>query len=457
MINLMKNTSLYRKIKAFTLLEVMLSISILSIIVYSLFVVFNRTTEVMDEVFVGTHHYEQVMKFFEKLKTELTGAMVGATSNAEGVGEVYEFLGGPHWLEFGTMITNQYTIEDYIKKGVNQLIATPKKIHYFAAQNRTYDTLKGIPDDLFKTHIFRIIPEGNLHKNVLAHYPSDTLGYGSVSSNDPIVFYVLSNPIPLWLEENAVQDFVLDVNNIQAINGAGQSLNNFISDITEVLMCRAIKFRYYYFVKSKDDETLLYSQDWWDSRIRYPHFTYTESNPTSQDIYEHYYSDVETNVYKKDFDLERRRRLSSPDFKFHDSRLLYGAESSKKTPGNEYEGFRSFDKEFNNENYLLKTELPFVKASDKEMFRLAVLADGAEDPWFNKPPAMVEITLYMYDKSKGALAYNTDTGIFKTKSGGNPDSTEISNAYKGDVFSMLIYIRNSSSSISNYKRDLYQE
>ena len=108
----MTSYSIKKNKQAFSLIEIVLSITILSIIIYSVFVVFDKTMEVLDDVFVGAQRYEQVKKFFDQISRELSSSLVGASEQGAGFEEVYTFKGGPYWIEFGTPVVEEISIED---------------------------------------------------------------------------------------------------------------------------------------------------------------------------------------------------------------------------------------------------------------------------------------------------------------------------------------------------------
>jgi hypothetical protein len=453
--------TIHRKLRGFSLLEVVLSVSIMTILVYSVFTVFDRTMKALDSVFVGAHRYEQVQRFFNQVSKELISAQIGATEHGSGIGGVYDFIGGPHWIEFGTMVVEKMTIEEYIQKGVNALIAVPRKVHYYGARRINYNAMSNDPPptSLFENHVFRLIPVDNLEQNLLWSTQGD-----ATAPQPPVLLTGYTNLfIPRWLEQYQAQQMVT--------SGVDGLVPDHLFSIKEMMVCRALRFEYFYDVVTEVEEDgtktiVQYCQDWWDSRLRYPSFTTDKTDPTETDYYYHYYDNL-PDYHKGIFD-ERDRRYNPKSILFTTNELwLYE---------NEPLMFRVFDNNnLSSDGYprLFDTVTmtddaggtlsPSVPTPPPPNHYSLVKAEPAEDdPWFNKPPAMVKISVYLLDPSK-ALAYTINgkdgslTWKSKAKPTVNATDLEKKEAYKGELFSMMVYMRNRSSSIASYKRDMVQE
>lgn len=460
--------------RGFSLIEIILSITILSIIIYSIFVVFDKTMQVLDDVFVGAQRYEQVKKFFDQISRELSSALVGASEQGAGFEEVYTFTGGPYWIEFGTPVVEDLSIEDYIRKGVNQLEAFPTKVHYFGARVSEYNPGKELPYKLFETHLFRIIPQNNLHGNLLygLKYNSSTQTYSVAPPLDPLY------PVPLWLTSTQNQKGVRNKNNLTS-----SGLSQCIRQIDEILICRAIKFRYHYFVTTlngTNEEKVEYSQDWWDSTLRYPYIG-TGVDPGAEN-FDSLYS--EPSDYFKRLEVEKShfyyfpghpgftiekyddwdksiRRGDMQQYLFDESWLYE----------NEPETFRAFAKNYKTIGslkdsypyYLFHSDSGFKFTSDN--YRLKTLNPGSTDPWFNKPPAFIDITVYLFSPSAIPPSYDEDYTSTKELQKWYPElggdeiarRKKISETYRGETFTMSIYMRTHSSSVYHYQRDVVQE
>ncbi|MBN2145394.1 MAG: prepilin-type N-terminal cleavage/methylation domain-containing protein [Candidatus Aureabacteria bacterium] len=443
------------KIQGFTLLEMILAMSILSILVYTVFIVFDRTMKALDSVFVGAHRYEQMQKFFNKICKELTSAQIGATEHGSGVGEVYDFMGGPHWIEFGTIVVEKMSIEEYIQKGVNALIAVPRKVHYYGSRRYNFNNLTGNPPPptMFENHVFRLIPTDNLQSN-FTWQPS-----GDINNPGTPYQYTTMRPIPYWLE---------DYRNQELIN---YSLDGLVPDhlysVKEMMVCRAIHFEYYYDVVEGIDTNgnkiiTRYCQDWWDSRIRYPSFTTDMVNPTESDYYNHFYDNLsDYQIATIDERDHRYNEYSSGSGSFTSSELwLYqNAPISFRAFDNNNISTSSYPRLFSGTPITDEAGTPLDPANPAHY--TLVNADPTEDdPWFNKPPAMIKISVYMLNPTK-SLNYNasTTTVVWYSKSSPSTPATEaeLEEAYRGELFTMMLYMRNHSPSIASYKRDLIQE
>lgn len=463
----------------FSLIEVMLSIAILSIIVYSVFVVFDRSIKVLDDIFVGAHRYEQVKVFFSQISKELSSALVGSTEQGAGFEEVYVFRGGPYWIEFGTPLLNESSIEDYIRKGVNMLEAAPTKLFYFGARNSTYNVNANVyasdgPKQLFQTHIFRIIPVNNIHQNIVVNLSKSDYSedfYIDASS------WVAKYPVPVWLERPDYQSYAKTPAYFES-----SGLSKYYKNFSEVLMCRGIKFRYFYNFVSHNgtkDEIREYSQDWWDSNMRYPFQGKTES-----DNFKILYSNPTD--YFKAIESERARRFKdiylAPsatdawDQAYYTSK--WGTEGWSYDERWQYENepssFRAFAKydplvTKGTTDYFLFDYLFSENHFSEDQRKLDYLVPGQPDPWFNKPPMFVEITVYLYDNN--SILKLSDSDVFMVKNVASSrfyptisDSTnsskkrnKLKEAYRGETFSLKVYMRTHSSSVYHYQKDLVQE
>ena len=457
--------SLKKNKKGFSLIEIVLSIAILSIIIYSVFVVFDKTMEVLDEVFVGAQRYEQVKKFFDQISRELSSGLVGASEQGAGFEEVYTFKGGPYWIEFGTPVIEDLSIEDYIRKGVNQLESFPTKVHYFGARVSEYNKEKELPAKLFETHLFRIIPARNLHSNLLygLKYNSSTQNYSLSTPSDTLY------PVPLWLTSTQNQKGVRNKTNITS-----SGLDQYLQQIDEILVCRAIKFRYHYILTtlntSNEEVKTEYSQDWWDSTLRYP-YAGTGVDPAAENFESLYAAPTD---YFKRVEVEKSHFFLYPGLtskKYDEWDKEVARETTEKYTfderwlyDNEPESFRAFAKNFKAIGDLKDHSPYFLFDSPSftdEYRKLEPAKTGTTDPWFNKPPAFIDITVYLAAPPATAPTY--------TESGGSitewyPEIKDeltrrkkISETYRGETFSMTIYMRTHTSSVYQYQRDVVQE
>ena len=429
-----KNTIL--TFKGFTLLEVMLSMVILTIIVYSVFTAFDKTMQVLDSTFTESYKYEQIRRFFDQITKEVVSSTIVESD------EYHYFKGGPHWIEFSTPLIEDLSVDDYIKTGVTGLFPTRRKVHYFSARISDYseeykaNTNKNL-HLLFENHLFRLQPLGTfddigkLTTNFTRYLiDEDSAGYSSSYET-----------FPYWLENLYLNNIVNSKNGDAILNP--DSADKVIS-ITEMLSCRAIQFRYHYQVREKTTGVIHdYYQDWWDSRIKYPSYN---SNLSGEDLLNTVYTSSNYSLYQDEVEEERKRRYGTSslantgEFTYNES-WLYASETSnfiKFDQGNTYA-----DPENICQTGLVRSD-----------------PDSKYDPWFQKPPQKLEIIVYIFDKNKNKLPTKSLTseikslGNFTTKS---ITEVQLQDAYKGDVFSIIISIPTSSEYISNYYRDLVVE
>lgn len=445
--------------QGFSLIEIILSITILTIIIYSVFVVFDKTMQVLDEVFVGAQRYEQVKKFFDQISRELSSGLVGASEQGAGFEEVYTFKGGPYWIEFGTPVIEDLSIEDYIRKGVNQLESFPTKVHYFGARVSDYNKEKELPSKLFETHLFRIIPKDNLHANLLygLKYNTSTQTYSLSTPPDPLY------PVPLWLTSTQNQKGIRNKSNLTS-----SGLNQYLQQIDEVLVCRAIKFRYHYTLTDEEGVKTEYSQDWWDSTLRYP-YAGTGADPAAENFDSLYINPTD---YFKRLEVEKSHFYLYPGLtakNYDEWDKAISREATEKYTfderwvyENEPESFRAFAKNLNPSNYLFSSTSGLNKYNTFNYKGLKTAKPGTTDPWFNKPPAFIDITVYLFDPPPTAPTYTESGGTItewypELKSNELARRKKISETYRGETFSMTVYMRTHTSSVYHYQRDVVQE
>jgi prepilin-type N-terminal cleavage/methylation domain-containing protein len=384
--------------RGFTLLEVMLSIIILSIIIYSLFIVFDRSISAMEGMFSRSYRFEKVKSFFETIRKELKSSVADQNE------EVFHFRGGPHWIEFGSPILKDVNILDFIKKGLNELEAENKKIHYFGAN---------IPDEngIPVTHVFRMIPLHESHLELMLR-PKSNINLDSPAGtieNYEIPDDSLDAAVNTWIES--------DPNAVKLLTKTNKFNISYLSSVfsvRRVLVCRSLRFRYFYSypfyedtTHKEDEEPTIKesSHDWWDSKIRFP--TLSEDPATN---YQRFITEtILLSPLLDAIDIERDRRYKSNpnDFAFHYE--------------NEPPHFRPFG-----DNILALK--PYFDASQNQLdWGIELL----EDPWFNRSPAFIEVSIILYDAEA-------------------PEG-------KGDRFNMQVVLPAHREAISNYYSSLLNE
>jgi hypothetical protein len=421
----MKFYSFPRYQGGFTILEVMLSVTILTMVVYSLFIVFDRSMLVIDKIFVNAHKYEVLKNFFENLRKELNSSV------ANKPGELYRFRGGPHWIEFATPVIQSTDINEYIKLGINQLTAEYHKIQYFGARPDSDTTLpkwsKDPPYIFYQLPIFRMeanpsSPEGDPHKSFLAFIDDKE---GLQFEKDPEINPVVNH----WYEKPKGRETVHDWN---AKDGENSELLKPYYTIQKIMDARYLKFRYFYTVHYKENilpppekfKLKEYSQDWWDSAIRYP----TNSSNENENFKSFYNNSIYTgNADLKAIERERNNRYSTGG-KFNEN-LAYQ---------NEPDVFRAFAAEKWDEKFKLSKY-------DNVFYQSLVLgAELKQDPWLTIVPSSVEVSVTLFDRHKGLEALNMT-------------EEENRNLYRGETFVMRIFLRAHSPSVTNYQSGLLNE
>jgi len=402
----------------FTILEVLLSVTIMTVIVYSLFIVFDNTLKVIDKIFVGAQKYESLRNFFENLRRELNSSV------ANKPGELYRFRGGPHWIEFATpVIKSADDINTYLKQGVNQLTAEYHKIHYFGA--RPSESATGEPSWIrYQLPIFRMeakldSPLGDPHHSFLVSLN------GSEIEHPKYLKYSGKSYLPLvnkWLEKSEGRKTVHDWDTI-----VDNPLQGYY-DIRKVLDTRYLKFRYFYTVhyieevgvgKTKTSLKEEYSQDWWDSAIRYPVI-----DPDEYINFEEFFKDP---LYTNNSDLiaieaERSNRYAA-DLSYGDNSLY------EKEPYT----FRAFAPK---EDWTDKFKFDQYTAASYRSLVLGVELD--DDPWLLAVPSSIEVSVTLFDLQEGS----------ENITGGS---------YLGETFVMRIFLRANSKSVSGYQSNLLNE
>jgi hypothetical protein len=192
-----------------------------------------------------------------------------------------------------------------------------------------------------------------------------------------------------------------------------------------------------------------YSQDWWDSRLRYPGSTIAGSDAARMGL-------MYTNADYADYDPveeERGRRYGDDSTGGNDD---YTWDENWLYENEDLDVFRAFEGDTYND------ALPVLGAGSFDTDLVACTSEN--DPWFQKAPSMVEVRVYIFDKTREPIPISFSTLVdddsdWNSVLSGTPEERgeKLENAYRGEFFTIKFYLRTKSDSVMTFYRDLIIE